>query len=42
MAEETVRRSSALAIAVAWLIVVLPTAWGLTYTVENALKIFKR
>ena len=42
MAEERVRRWSALAIAVAWLIVVLPTAWGLTYTVENALKIFKR
>ncbi len=42
MAEEIVQKSSPLAIALAWLIVVAPTAWGLTYTVESALKIFRR
>ena len=40
MLEKTVRRSSPLLIALAWLIVVVPTGWGLTYTVQNALKIF--
>ena len=37
---EQVKKSSAAAIALAWLIVVVPTGWGLTYTVRNALKIF--
>jgi hypothetical protein len=40
MAQETVKKSSPAAVAVAWLIVLVPTAWGLTYTVQNALKIF--
>jgi len=41
MAEETVKKSSPVLIAVAWLIVVVPAGWGLTYTVQNALKIFQ-
>jgi hypothetical protein len=41
MAETTnVKKSSPLLIAVAWIIVIIPTAWGLDYTVKNALKIF--
>ena len=36
------KASSPLLIAVAWLIVILPTGWGLTYTVQNALKIFTK
>lgn len=39
---ETVKKSSRAAIAVAWIIVVLPTLWGLNYTVQNALKIFAK
>ena len=35
-----VKKSSAAAIALAWIIVVAPTCWGLTYTVQNALKLF--
>ncbi len=42
MAQQTASKSSPLAIALAWLIVVAPTTWGLTYTVQNALKIFTR
>jgi len=34
------RKSSPLLIAVAWAIVVIPTIWGLNYTVKNALKLF--
>jgi hypothetical protein len=34
------KKSSPLLIAAAWLIVIIPTAWGLDYTVKNALKIF--
>jgi len=37
-----VKKSSPLLIAVAWVIVVLPTLWGLNYTVQNALKIFAK
>ena len=37
---DTIRKSSPALIAAAWLLVLLPTAWGLTYTVENALKLF--
>jgi hypothetical protein len=33
------KRSSPLLIAAAWIIVIIPTAWGLDYTVKNALKI---
>ncbi len=36
------KKSSPLLIAVAWAIVVLPTAWGLNYTIQNALKIFAK
>jgi len=34
------KKSSPILIAAAWAIVVLPTAWGLNYTIQNALKIF--
>ena len=41
MAESTnVKKSSPLLIAVAWIIVIVPTAWGLNYTVRNAMKLF--
>ena len=36
------KKSSPILIAVAWIIVVLPTLWGLSYTVQNALKIFAK
>ncbi len=42
MEQQSVRKSSPLSIALAWLIVIAPTAWGLTYTVQNALKIFTK
>ncbi len=37
---DTAKPSSPLLIAAAWLIVLLPTAWGLNYTIRNAAKIF--
>ncbi len=37
-----VQKSSPVLIALAWAIVVLPTIWGLNYTVQNALKIFAK
>jgi hypothetical protein len=37
-----VKKSSPILIAAAWVIVVLPTLWGLNYTVQNALKIFAK
>jgi hypothetical protein len=40
MAEEMGKKSSPVAVAIAWLVVLAPLAWGLTYTVQNALKIF--
>jgi hypothetical protein len=41
MAESTnVKKSSPLLIAAAWIIVIVPTAWGLNYTVKNAMKLF--
>jgi hypothetical protein len=41
MAESTgVKKSSPLLIAAAWIIVIVPTAWGLKYTVQNAMKLF--
>jgi hypothetical protein len=40
MAEPVAKKSSPLLIAAAWAIVIIPTAWGLNYTVKNALKIF--
>ncbi len=39
---DTRSTSSPLLIAAAWAIVILPTAWGLNYTVQNALKIFAK
>jgi hypothetical protein len=37
---DPVKKSSPLLIAFAWLIVIVPTAWGLKYTVQNAMKLF--
>jgi hypothetical protein len=34
------KKSSPIAVAVAWLVVLVPLGWGLTYTVQNALKLF--
>jgi hypothetical protein len=36
----TVKKSSPLLVAAAWLIVIVPTAWGLNFTVKNAMKLF--
>lgn len=41
MPEDKIKRSSSAALALAWGVVVLPALWGLTYTVENALKLFR-
>ncbi len=41
MTDTTSPKSSPAALGLAWAIVVLPTLWGLTYTVENALKLFR-
>jgi hypothetical protein len=38
----SVKKSSPVLIAMAWVIVVLPTLWGLNYTVQNALRIFTK
>lgn len=40
MTESTVKKSSPLLVAAAWIIVLVPTAWGLNYTVQNAMKLF--
>lgn len=32
--------TSPLLIAAAWLVVLVPTGWGLRYTIQNAMKIF--
>ena len=42
MTDAIEKKSSPMLIALAWLIVVLPTMWGLSYTVQNAVKIFVR
>jgi hypothetical protein len=42
MAELAAKKSSPLLIAAAWAIVIIPTAWGLNYTLRNALKIFTK
>ena len=34
------KTSSPLLITAAWAIVIIPTAWGLNYTVKNAMKLF--
>ena len=38
----TAKNSSPLLVAAAWAVVVVPTLWGLNYTVQNALKIFTK
>jgi len=40
MAIQVPTKSSPILVAVAWAIVILPTVWGLTHTVQSALKIF--
>jgi hypothetical protein len=40
MTGSTIKKSSPLVIAGAWLFVLLPTLWGLSYTVKNAMMIF--
>jgi hypothetical protein len=42
MADLAAKKSSPVLIAAAWAIVVIPTAWGLNYTIQNALKIFAK
>jgi len=42
MTDSNLKKSSPLLIAIAWIIVIIPTAWGLDYTVKNALKIFAK
>jgi hypothetical protein len=37
---DPVKTSSPALIALAWIIVIVPTAWGLNYTVQNAMKLF--
>jgi hypothetical protein len=37
-----VKKSSPILIALAWAIVVIPTLWGLNFTVQNAMKIFAK
>ena len=40
MADETMKKSSPVLIGAAWLLVLIPAGWGLTYTVQNAKKLF--
>jgi len=43
MAEpQPTKKSSPLLVVVAWLVVIIPAGWGLSYTVQNAVKIFTR
>lgn len=35
-----VKTSSPILVAAAWAIVILPTAWGLKHTVQNAMALF--
>ena len=37
---EMVKKSSPALVGLAWLVVVVPTAWGLSKTVQNAMKLF--
>lgn len=39
---ESVKKSSPALVAAAWIVVVVPAVWGLTFTVQNAFKIFSR
>ena len=40
MADTTVKKSSPILIAFAWAIVIIPTAWGFNFTLQNAMKLF--
>jgi hypothetical protein len=40
MTERTVKKSSPLAVAAAWIVVLVPIAWGFNYTLANAMKLF--
>jgi hypothetical protein len=40
MADTTAKKSSPLLIALAWAIVIIPTAWGFNFTLQNAMKLF--
>ena len=40
MTDQTAKKSSPLIIVLAWAIVIVPTAWGFSYTLQNAMKIF--
>lgn len=40
MADTTAKKSSPILIALAWAIVILPTAWGFNFTLQNAMKLF--
>lgn len=40
MADGTVKKSSKLLIGLVWLVVIVPLTWGLTFTVQNAMKLF--
>jgi hypothetical protein len=40
MAEHSAGKSKPFLIAVVWAVVVVPAAWGVTHTVQSALKIF--
>lgn len=40
MSETGEKKSSPLAIAAAWLLVAIPAIWGLSFTIQNAMKLF--
>jgi hypothetical protein len=40
MADTTAKKSSPILIALAWAIVIIPTAWGFNFTLQNAMKLF--
>jgi hypothetical protein len=40
MADTTAKKSSSALIALAWAIVIIPTAWGFNFTLQNAMKLF--
>lgn len=39
-APDTVKKSSPILIAIAWIVVIIPTAWGFGHTVQSAMKLF--
>ena len=40
MADNPVKTSSPILIVLAWAVVILPTAWGFNFTLQNAMKLF--